>query len=101
MAEILYRYVTIVPDGYKILKDKVSRLYPTDDSPPQEPGKYVSLCRLSRFTNVSLGIVGASSKPSSVLIQFLFTGNLKPQGKCMFQAGQLPDSFSHSNNTKI
>lgn len=36
------RYVTIAPEGHHILKDKVSRLFPTDDSTPQEPGRHVS-----------------------------------------------------------
>lgn len=32
-------YVTEVPGGAQILKDKVARLYPTDDSEPQEAGR--------------------------------------------------------------
>jgi glycogen debranching enzyme len=31
-------YTRLVPDGYEILSDKISRLYPTHDSPPQSPG---------------------------------------------------------------
>ena len=31
-------YVTEVPEGHKILKDKVSRLYPSDDCEMQGPG---------------------------------------------------------------
>ena len=31
-------YVTEAPDGHKILKDKVSRLYPNDDCEMQGPG---------------------------------------------------------------
>ncbi|CAF4096790.1 unnamed protein product, partial [Rotaria magnacalcarata] len=33
-------YTNIVPDGYKILSDKVSRLYPTHDSPIQPVGSH-------------------------------------------------------------
>ncbi|XP_033736885.1 glycogen debranching enzyme-like [Pecten maximus] len=33
-------YCNIVKGGYSILQDKVSRLYPTDDSPCQQPGTY-------------------------------------------------------------
>ncbi|CAK9302640.1 unnamed protein product [Gordionus sp. m RMFG-2023] len=31
----------VFPENYSILKDKVSRIYPEDDSEPQEMGKYV------------------------------------------------------------
>lgn len=34
--------MTIAPEGHHILKDKVSRLFPADDSTAQEPGRHVS-----------------------------------------------------------
>lgn len=34
-------YCNTVNGGHSILQDKVSRLYPTDDSPCQQPGTYV------------------------------------------------------------
>ncbi len=38
-------YCTTVKDGYSILKDKVSRLYITDDSLPEQAGIWVSFLR--------------------------------------------------------
>ncbi|XP_026277583.1 glycogen debranching enzyme isoform X2 [Frankliniella occidentalis] len=36
----LKTYVEMAPDGVSILKDTVSRIFPTDDSEAQEPGKH-------------------------------------------------------------
>lgn len=36
----LIAYVELAPDGVSILKDQVSRIFPTDDSEAQEPGKH-------------------------------------------------------------
>lgn len=33
-------YCSIVPEGHNILTDLVSRIYPTDDSPPLQPGQH-------------------------------------------------------------
>ena len=38
----LISYVELAPEGVSILKDKVSRIFPTDESEIQEPGKHVS-----------------------------------------------------------
>ena len=35
-------YCKLVKDGYNILQDKVARLYPTDDSLPEQAGIFVS-----------------------------------------------------------
>lgn len=35
-------YCKLAPEGHSILKDKVSRLYPDDESEPQKPGTHVS-----------------------------------------------------------
>lgn len=37
------QYVLEAPNGKQLLNDTVSRLFPTDDSEPQLPGKFVSL----------------------------------------------------------
>lgn len=33
------QYITEVPNGYNILSEKVSRIFPTDDSQPRLPGE--------------------------------------------------------------
>jgi glycogen debranching enzyme len=40
--EAIQEYCKIVKNGTDILKDKVSRLYPSDNPKVQEPGTYVS-----------------------------------------------------------
>lgn len=51
-------YCLEVKDGYTILNDPVSRMYPTDDSAPQPPGSHVSsLSRLVRVAFLGLGLV--------------------------------------------
>ena len=35
-------YCSLVPDGYTILQDQVSRMFPTDDAMPEAPGICVS-----------------------------------------------------------
>lgn len=40
-------YCKMAPDGLSLLQDKVTRLYPQDDSEPQPPGKHASLLCLS------------------------------------------------------
>ena len=39
--QCIQEYVQMAPDGAKILKDRVSRMYPTDDADPQPAGKKV------------------------------------------------------------
>lgn len=44
------QYVTEVPNGYNILNEKVSRIFPTDDSEPRKPGEVVSLFKMKIFS---------------------------------------------------
>jgi len=39
----IQKYVQMVPEGFRILKDKVSRMYPTDDAFPHESGRHDEL----------------------------------------------------------
>lgn len=40
------QYVEEAPNGSEILHEKVSRLFPTDDSEARKPGEYVNIARI-------------------------------------------------------